>query len=197
VLFVFRKNCIIFGNVPDPMTPRFTFILSLISFLGVLALSVFIFLTPTKLVYVDSAKLVNEYKGMQDARKTYQQKATTWKANIDTLAQEVQQRIMSYEKESAKLSAKERKLSEELIRVKQKQLMDYQQAMNAQAKQEDEKMTQAVINEVNAYLKKYGKSQGYKIVMAATQYGNIAYADEGLDITEEVLIGLNKEYTGQ
>jgi outer membrane protein len=179
------------------MTSRFTFVLSLISFLGVLALSVFIFLTPTKLVYVDSAKLVNEYQGMQEARKAYQQKTTTWKANIDTLAKEVQSQIMSYEKESAKLSAKERKLSEELIRVKQKQLMDYQQAMNAQAKQEDEKMTGAVISQVNAYLKKYGKSKGYKIVMAATEYGNIAYADEGLDITDEVLEGLNKEYKGQ
>jgi outer membrane protein len=179
------------------MLPRFTFILSLISFLGLVCIGVFLYATPTKLVYVDSAKLVNEYKGMQAARKTYQQKASTWKANIDTLAQEVQHQIMNYEKENAKLSAKERKLSEELIRVKQKQLMDYQQAMNAQAKQEDEKMTGEVISQVNAYLKKYGKDKGYKIVMAATEYGNIAYADEALDITQEVLDGLNKEYAGQ
>jgi outer membrane protein len=179
------------------MLPRFTFILSLISFLGIVAISIYLFITPTKLVYVDSAKLVNGYKGMQTARQAFKQKATTWKANIDTLAQEVQQQIMNYEKESTKLSPKERKLSEELIRMKQKQLGEYQQAMQTQAQQEDAKMTGDVISQVNAYLKKYGKSKGYKIVMAATEYGNIAYADEGLDITEEVLEGLNKEYSGQ
>ncbi|HEY9008587.1 MAG TPA: OmpH family outer membrane protein, partial [Ohtaekwangia sp.] len=85
----------------------------------------------------------------------------------------------------------------ELIRSKQKQFADYQQAMNTQAQQEDAKMTQEVVTQINAYLKKYGEANGYKIILAATQYGNLAYADEGLDITDEVLAGLNKEYSGK
>lgn len=176
-----------------------SFILSvtLLTFAGLVALAVYVFSIPQKLVYVDSAKLVNEYAGMQDARVAYQKKAVTWKANIDTLNSEVQRQIVSYEKERSKLTAKERQLSEELIRTKQKQLMDYQQAMNTQAKQEDEKMTGEVVLQINAYLKKYGEENGYKIVMAATEYGNIAYADEGLDITQEVLKGLNSEYSGE
>jgi outer membrane protein len=75
--------------------------------------------------------------------------------------------------------------------------MDYQQAMNTQAQQEDQKMTGEVLTQINAYLKKYGKAHGYKIVMAATEYGNIAYADESLDITADVLKGLNEEYQGK
>lgn len=176
---------------------RLTLTVSLFTFAGLIALAFYVFTIPQKLVYVDSGKLVNEYKGMQDARAVYQKKAATWKANIDTLTSEVQQRIMNYEKESSKLTAKERQLSEELIRTKQKQLMEYQQAMNTQAKQEDSKMTGEVVQQINAYLKKYGEENGYKIVMAATEYGNIAYADEGLDITEDVLEGLNQEYSGK
>jgi outer membrane protein len=150
-----------------------------------------------QIVYVDSAKLMNGYKGMQDARKAYQQKAGAWKANIDTLASEVQRQIFTYEKESPKMSPKERQLSQELIRTKQKQFTDYQQAMNSQAQQEDSKMTGDVITQVNAYLKKYGEAKGYKVILAATEYGNIAYADEGLDITDTVLEGLNAEYGGK
>jgi outer membrane protein len=134
---------------------------------------------------------------MLDARKVYQKKAVTWKANVDTLTNAVQQQIMKYERENSKMSVKERQLSEELISVKQRQLADYQQALNAQAQQEDSKMTQEVIGQINEYIKKFGKQRGYTIVMAATEYGNIAYADEGLDITREVLEGLNKEYSGQ
>src|SRR5690349_7752668 len=81
------------------------------------------------IVYVDSNKLVNGYNGMIEARKAYQQKATVWKANIDTLANEVQQQIFKYEKEASKMTAKERALSQELIRTKQKQLAEYQQAL--------------------------------------------------------------------
>jgi outer membrane protein len=179
------------------MLQRINLGISVISLLAVISLSLYIFSTPQKLVYVDSAKLVNEYEGMKTARAAYQQKAASWKANIDTLTAEVQKQIFAYEKEVSRMTAKEKQLSQELIRTKQKQLMDYQQAMNTQAQQEDQKMTGDVLTQINAYLKKYGKAKGYKIVMAATEYGNIAYADEGLDITADVLAGLNKEYAGK
>lgn len=171
--------------------------LTILNSLVLVALVVFYFMRDNRIVYVDSAKLINNYKGMQDARKAYQQKATSWKANVDTLTSEVQRQIMNYEKESGKMTAKERQLSQELIRTKQNQLMQYQQAMNTQAQQEDSKMTGEVISQINAYIKKYGEQKGYTIIMAATEYGNLAYADEGLDITDEVLAGLNSEYAGQ
>jgi outer membrane protein len=175
---------------------KLLFVVTLLNFLGLLFLGYVTSQHPS-IVYVDSNQLINNFKGMQNARKVYQQKAVTWKANIDTLSAEVQRQIVDYEKQSGKMSVKERQLSEELIRTKQKQLMDYQQAMNAQAQQEDSKMTGEVIVQINSFIKKYGEEKGYTIVMAATEFGNIAYAKEGLDITDEVLEGLNKEYSGQ
>ena len=164
---------------------------------GLIALTLYILLASQKIAYVDSPQMVNNYKGMQDARKAYQQKTATWKANIDTLAGEVQKQIMSYDKEGTKMTLKERQLTQELIKTKQNQLIEYQRAMNTQAQQEEGRMNADVASQINAYLKKYGKQHGYKIVLAATEYGNLAYADEGLDITKEVLEGLNKEYVGQ
>lgn len=179
------------------MFQRFFNLLSVFTLLLISAFAIYFFNHKQDIVYVDSVQLVNNYKGMQDARKAYQHKASTWKANIDTLANEVHRQIMNHEKETSKMTARERQLSQELIKTKQNQLVEYQRAMNTQAQQEDSKMTGEVVNQINAYLKKYGKAHGYKIVMAATEYGNIAYAEEGLDITKEVLEGLNKEYTGQ
>src|SRR4051812_8298366 len=89
----------------------------------------FLFQARAEVRYVDSAKLVNGYKGMEAARKVYQLKANAWKANIDTLSSEIQNQIMNYEKSSKNLSAREKQLTEELIRTKQKQLYDYQQAI--------------------------------------------------------------------
>jgi outer membrane protein len=162
-----------------------------------LAFISYTFFYQQKVVYVDSAKLLNEYNGMKEARAAYQKKAVAWKANIDTLTKEVQQQIFAYEKESPKMTPKERQLSQELIRTKQSQLAQYQQALTTQAQQEDQKMTGDVVTQINSYLKKFGEANGYRIILAATEYGNLAYADEQLDITEEVLEGLNKEYSGQ
>jgi outer membrane protein len=178
------------------MKQKFLLPIGVANLLGIIALSVFIFTKDQKVVYVDSSKLLNEYQGMKDARAAYQQKANAWKANIDTLANEVQQQILKYEKEAASMTAKERQLSQELIRNKQKQFTEYQQAINTQAQQEDSKMTSAVVTQVNAFLRKYGETNRYEIILA-TADGNLAYANESLDITEEVLDGLNREYAGK
>jgi outer membrane protein len=179
------------------MNSRLLLPLGVVNLLGLIVLAYFFLSSNQKIYYVDSTVLVNGYKGMQLARQEYQKKTTAWKANVDTLANEVKAQIMNYEKESSKLSPNEKQLSQELIKTKQNQLMEYQRALNAQAQQEDDKMTGDVLNQINAYIKKYGKDHGYKIIMAATQYGNIVYADENLDLTKEVLEGLNKEYAGQ
>ncbi|TRX59606.1 OmpH family outer membrane protein [Fulvivirga sp. M361] len=167
-----------------------------ISFLG-LALLYYFHFSAQKIVYVDSARLVNSYQGMVDMRKDYQQKAKVWQANVDTLAKEVQKTIQDYEKESGRLSAKEKALSQELIRTKQRQLADYQKVIGEKAVQEDGKMTSQVLEQINAFIKEYGQQKDYRIIIAATEYGNIAYAADGLDITDEILEELNKMYAGQ
>jgi outer membrane protein len=179
------------------MLQRFLLAIGILNLLAVIVLSITIFTRDQKVAYVDSAKLLNNYKGMQAARAAYQSKASAWQANIDTLAKEVQEQILKYDHENKSMTANERRLSQELIQTKQKQFADYQQALNSQAQQEDTKLTSDVVTQINVYIKKYGQSKGYKIILAATEYGNLAYADDGLDITDEVLVGLNNEYSGK
>lgn len=156
-------------------------------------LSGFIFRSD-KIAYVDSAKILNDYKGSAEAKKAYESKAKVWQANIDTLTSEVKTAIGKYEKSIATMSKKEQELSKQLIQTKQRQLADYQHGIQENAKQEDGKLTQSIVAQINAYLTKYGKAHNYKLILIANQSGTIAYAREGLDITADVIDGLNKEY---
>jgi outer membrane protein len=146
------------------------------------------------LVYVDAQKLVIGYKGMQAARAEFEAKAQAWKANLDTLNMELEQRVRDFEASKGSLSPRERKLTEELIRSKQEQFVSYQQAIQEKVQKEDQELSKKVMDELNAYIKKYGEKNGYSIILAATQYGNIAYAEKGMDVTEEVLKGINNAY---
>jgi outer membrane protein len=148
-----------------------------------------------KIAYVDSARILNEYKGSAEAKKAFQSKAKVWQANIDTLTNEVKYAIQKYEKSIATLSPKEQELTKQLIQTKQKQLSDYQHATQENAKQEDGKLTQSIVAEINAFLLKYGKNHNYKMILIANQSGTIAYARDGLDITASVIEDLNDEYT--
>jgi outer membrane protein len=147
-----------------------------------------------KIAYVDSAKILNEYKGSAEAKKAYQSKLKIWQGNIDTLTNEVKGAIQKYEKSLAAMSKKEQELSRQLIQEKQKQLTDYQRGIQDNAKQEDGKLTQVIVSQINAFLTQYGKKHNYKLILIANPSGTIAYAREGLDITPDVIEELNKEY---
>ncbi|MDB5134370.1 MAG: outer membrane protein [Mucilaginibacter sp.] len=147
-----------------------------------------------KMAYVDSARILNEYKGSAEAKKAFQSKAKTWQTNIDTLTNEVKYAIQKYEKSIATLSPKEQILTKQLIQTKQKALTDYQHAIQDNAKEEDGKLTKGIVTEINAFLLKYGKKHNYKLILIANQSGTIAYGREGLDITTEVIEDINNEY---
>ncbi|TRX51860.1 OmpH family outer membrane protein [Fulvivirga sp. M361] len=149
-----------------------------------------------KLAYVDSAQLLSKYQGMIDARNSFQEKSALWQSNVDTLEAELWSEQQKFEQEEEQMTVKERKLSQKLLLTKRQQLSDYLKAIQEKVKQEDSKMTTQVVEQVNTYLKDYGQKKGYRIIIAATEFGNLAYAEEGLDITEEVLKGLNKIYAG-
>jgi outer membrane protein len=160
---------------------------------GLVILIILQFAQPEKIVYVDAVRLMNGYKGMQAARKEYEGRTQIFRANLDTLKLELEGKIAEYEKNASKLSVKEKSLMEELIDTKQEQYMNYQNIISEKLKKEDQELTGQVLSKVNDYIKKYGERKGYEIILAATQYGNIVYAREGKDITEEVLNGLNDE----
>jgi outer membrane protein len=173
--------------------PRFNVLVLIACITSVFCLLYFIVFANTKIVYVDSNKLMNGYKGMIEARKEYERKHSTWQANVDSLARDVQDAIKKYSKDLALGTEKEKQLSKELIQRRQKELYDYQNAIKQNAQQEEDRLNQGVYNTVNAFLLRYGKRHGYKMILIASN-GNIGYADPSMEITDQIVEDLNKEY---
>ncbi|MBN2613776.1 MAG: OmpH family outer membrane protein [Bacteroidales bacterium] len=165
-----------------------------IAIAGIIVTWIFFMGRTMKVVYVDNGVLMTKYEGMKDARKEYEKKAAVWQANADTLVSEWEKELKSYEKERIRMSAKERELKEQLLSNKQQQISQYREAVQMKAREEEQKMTQTVLNEVNDYLKEYGKKRGYTFILGATGVGNIVYANEARNITEEIIKGLNEQY---
>ncbi|NQX85553.1 MAG: OmpH family outer membrane protein [Flavobacteriaceae bacterium] len=159
--------------------------------------SFFYFQSTSNQVYVDVNRLMDGYSRTKIERVKFEEKAKTLNANVDSLISDWQKELKLYEKERPKMSKKELELKQELLGNKQQQINNYQQAIQKQIQEEDQKATQTVINDINDYVKEYGKRKGYKIIFGASGSGNIMYADELTDLTEKILEGLNAEFDGQ
>ncbi|UOQ75196.1 OmpH family outer membrane protein [Hymenobacter cellulosilyticus] len=130
-------------------------------------------------VYINSNKIIEQYHGATGKKQAFLNQAKIWQANLDSLTAEMQA------VKGAQAAAKEQ------------QLLQYREAIQQKAQAEEARVSQEILTEINAYIKQYGKEKGYDFILGATDNGNIVYAAEGKDITEEVLAGLNKQYDQQ
>lgn len=159
--------------------------------------SIFNSKSSNELVYVDVNKLVEGYKRTEIVRKELKEKTAILKSNIDSLTTDFQKELKRYEKDRVSMSKKEQELQQELLSNKQLQINNYRRTVQQQFKQEDQKATQTVINDINDYVKDFGKKHGYRIIFGAGGNGNIMYAADETDLTDKVLEGLNAEFKGK
>ena len=146
------------------------------------------------IVYVESAKLLDGYQGMKDARRSFEAKAKGWERQNQALVSSFRNAVEQYQKTAAGLTPEQRAAAEQQLQQKQQQGAVEQQKIQAQAQEAEGKLTQTVLESVNKKVEAYGKTHGYKMILIAAPSGTIAYGEKALDVTTPVLAYLNSEY---
>jgi outer membrane protein len=66
--------------------------------------------------------------------------------------------------------------------------------LGQQLVEEESKLNEQLYNAVSGYLSEFSGSNKYHLVLTYTKGSGVLYADKRLDITDEVIKGLNKSY---
>lgn len=172
-----------------------------ISVIVALVLSVFAvvqgYVKKPKIAYIKSQDLFVGYEGMKEAKARYEEKVNGLQANFDTLSSDYQKSLKRFDQEYSRLGSKERAEKTQLLRSQVQNLEQYKQTVEEKIQKEDEALSQGVYNQINDYIKQYGEANGYLIILGTTNNGNILYGQDAIDITKDVLEGLNKSYKGK
>ena len=96
------------------------------------------------------------------------------------------------------MSASERQAVQERLARKQQELAQLNQNASNSLAQDENTEINAVYTTISDYLKKHAEEKGYQYVLTYSKTNpSVIYADSKLDITKEVVEGLNKEYTNK
>ncbi|MEM1323195.1 MAG: OmpH family outer membrane protein [Bacteroidota bacterium] len=175
---------------------KITLALASLSFVGLFILFLTLYPDHSKIAYVRTDEILNKYQGMIEARSAFQVKAGDWQAKVDTLKAELEASVKDYEAVKVSLTSQTRAEREKSLQAQQDQLYRYSQAVSKKAEEEDHKLTEGVLSQINALLEVYGKEHGYSVIFGANGTGSIVYGNEAKDLTNEVLIELNRSYEG-
>ena len=147
-----------------------------------------------KTAYVDTTKLIQEYKEMKEVEAEFTSKSDRIKGQLDSLAQSFQAEVQAYQENMGSLSTAQRQEKEQELMQKQQTIQQQQQMMGNQLRSESDAVIDSIVNKVKDYVKVYGEENDYTYIFGSNESANIMYAKEGLDITEEILEKLNEGY---
>jgi outer membrane protein len=146
------------------------------------------------IAYVNSDSLLTNYKLTEEIAEKLAEKQGKFENEYQNRAEGLQSEINDFQRTASNLTVAQGKALEEGLMKKQQNLMRYQENLNMQLRQEEAKLNEELYEKVSAFLKDYGNEHDLQLVLTYARGSGVLYANEGLDISNKVIEGLNKEY---
>ncbi|MCI0751422.1 MAG: OmpH family outer membrane protein [Flammeovirgaceae bacterium] len=147
-----------------------------------------------KVAYVNADSLVKHYEYVKDNRVTLEAKGKKLEQDYRNRAQGLQNEISNYQRNVSNLTIGQARAVEEDLAKKQQNLQLYEQSLTQELMNDEGKMKEELYNRVTSYLKKYGEEKGLHAVLKLDPSSDLLYGNSVLDITTDVLAGLNEAY---
>lgn len=146
------------------------------------------------IAFINADSVLKNYKYLDVRRKELEEKTKKLDQEYRNRAQGLQNDITNYQRNVGNLTLSQARALEEDLQKKQQNLRVYEQTLTQELMGEEAKLNKELYDRVTAFLKKYGQSNGLHIVLKYDPSSDVLFAGDSLDITPEVIAGLNSEY---
>lgn len=150
--------------------------------------------------FIDIDSLATQYDYCKESQKTLEAKQKTYSKQLNQKMQSLQNAMMAYQKKGQEgrfTSQSEVRAEEERLQKQQQQLQQFQEKIRQEMQTAAQNYQQVLRDSINSYLKDYNKDGRFKMILCKSDENMpiILYADKSLDITADVVAGLNKRYS--
>jgi outer membrane protein len=111
-----------------------------------------------------------------------------------TRAMGLQSEITYYQRNAAGMTPNQARSTEEDLTKKQQNLQLYQQSLSQQLMEDENKLNKELYTRITTFLKSYGQEKGLQVVFKFDPTSDVLYGGPSLDITQDVIQGLNNSY---
>jgi outer membrane protein len=149
------------------------------------------------IAYVNIDTLLNNYDYYFEMQQDLGEKQKSSQAELQSRSQSYQKSLQDFQYKVQKglvTRSTAEQMQRELMKEEQ-ELMKLREQLSMQLAEEEQVMNRVLINEIMEFLEGYNADGRYDYIFSTSFGSNILYADDSLNITNEVLNGLNQNYT--
>lgn len=151
----------------------------------------------TKIVYINTDTLMNKYLLAVELNEAFLKKQEERRTELNVKAKSLDQEANEFQRKlqnNGFLSEARAIDARDQLLVKQENLRRLQQEIFDKTTREQNDLNKQLFDKLTSFLKEYNKEKGFDIVLSTQLGGNVLFAVEGYDITQEVVNRLNADY---
>jgi outer membrane protein len=151
------------------------------------------------IAYIQMDSLVQNYDRFRDLSAAFETKATKVTGDLEARARALQNEVTSFQDKINKglMTTRDAQAEQTRIETKGQQFEADRQVQVNELAEEEQVMTNQVFHAINDYVAKFNADLRYKMIVTTSGGNPIIHADPALNITNEVLKGLNEEYAAE
>jgi outer membrane protein len=148
------------------------------------------------IVYVNFDTLLLNYDFYYDLQGELEEKRKTSEAELSSRSKAYEKGAADYQEKVQKglvTRSTAQELEQQLIQ-EQQNLLQLRDNLASQLMEEEQVMNRQIVNSIMEYIKEYNKVHNYQYVISYQFGGPLLFANDSLNITNEIIKGLNEKY---
>ncbi len=149
------------------------------------------------IVYVRMDTLIMQYDMASDLSSTFQAEAQAVQDDLNKRGRKLESDMKSFENQYQKglLTRSNAEQQQNALLKRQQELQNLANQKQLELQEKEFVMNNQIIYAIKTYLEEYNKVRGYAAILTTTDVSNtVIVGNVALDITQEVVEGLNAEY---
>jgi outer membrane protein len=153
-------------------------------------------MTKGGIVYINIDSVLNNYAMNVDLQTELQKKLQVSEDQLASQEKNFRKEAddFQYKVDRHLITSADAEEVQKRLMKKQQDLYQLQQELQAKLAEEQQVAQRKVLNSIMEYLQSLEASKNYQFVLGTTFGGNVLYANENLNITHEVVKGINEKY---
>lgn len=147
-----------------------------------------------KIAYIKSDTVLKYYDYFKEMKVIYEAKNKRLDQDLQNRAQSLQNDINAYQRNVSNLTIGQAKAVEEDLGKKQQNFRLFQQSVEQEVVNDQTKLQGELYGKITTFLKKYAEGSGLQVVLKYDQSSDVLFGGPGIDVSQDVITGLNEEY---
>lgn len=150
-----------------------------------------------EVAYVVIDSLRKNYKFFEDLRELLIQKQQNSELSLNRKAAAYEKEAIDFQEKIQKHLITQRQAEEmnQKLMTKQQNILKLRETLSMQLAEDESSMNKQLQDSISSFLEEYNAGR-FKMIFSVSMGQNLLYGDEALNITDEVIAGLNERYNG-